>query len=170
MTSIRSPELPEPRDAFDEKLLEDVRRHGWHCVMVADEHHPEHAAANAALLPHPVYDAAFAYTVGLGRTYSHPELILVGRWQFAHQVIANVVQLIGDGQHFAAGDRSDEVLMEYEVSFGAVSDLRRLELLTCADWLNRGAQFEALQLILPDKSGAWPDEPTYDAYPQPLLA
>ncbi len=106
----------------------------------------------------------------MGRTYSHPELILVGRWQLAHQVIANVVQLIGDGQRFAAGDRSDEVLMEYEVSFGAVSDLRRLELLTCADWLNRGAQFEALQLILPDKTGAWPDDPNYGPYPQPLLA
>jgi hypothetical protein len=42
-------DLPQPRDAFDEKLLEDVRRYGCHCVRVADEHHPEHAVDSAAL-------------------------------------------------------------------------------------------------------------------------
>jgi hypothetical protein len=162
-------DLPEPRDASDEKLLADVREFGWHCVRVADEHHPEHAAANTALPPHPIYDAAFAYTVGLWRTYSHPELILVGRWQHAHPILAQVVSLIRDGRTFAAGDRSDEVLDDYEVSFGAVANHRRLELLTWADWLNKGAQFDALQLILPDRAGAWPNDPVYKAFPQPLL-
>jgi nicotinamidase-related amidase len=67
--------LPEPHDAFEAKLVTDVRKHGWHCILVADEHHPKHAALNAALGPHPVYDAAFAYTVGLELTRQHPELV-----------------------------------------------------------------------------------------------
>ncbi|MDQ6803609.1 MAG: DUF4262 domain-containing protein [Actinomycetota bacterium] len=163
-------DLPQPRDAFDEKLLDDVRRYGWHCVLVADEHHPEHAAQNAALGPHPIYDAAFAYTVGVEVSFAHPELILVGRWQHAHPFLAQAVSLVKEGHRFAPGDSSTDVLDGYPVRFGVVSDFRRIELLTCVDWLNRGRAFSALQLILPDRAGRWPDDPAYDAYPQPLLA
>ncbi len=41
-------DLSEPEDAFDEKLLADVREAGWHCVLVATEHHGQHAGANLA--------------------------------------------------------------------------------------------------------------------------
>ena len=44
-----------------------------------------------------------------------------------------------------------------------------VELLTYADWANRRGPFEALQLILPDSSGRWPEDPDYNAYAQPLL-
>lgn len=96
-------DLPEPEDAFDEKLLADIREYGWHCVLVANEHHPEHAERNAALGPHPVYDATFAYTVGLWQTHTHPEVILVGRWPQAHAILANVVSIIEEGMHFRPG-------------------------------------------------------------------
>ena len=72
-------DLPGPEDSFDEKLIADVRTFGWHCLHVADEHHPEHAEQNAAEGRHPIYDAAFSYTLGLWLTHSHPELVLVGR-------------------------------------------------------------------------------------------
>ncbi len=170
MTSEGRPELPEPRDQFDEKLVADVREYGWHCVLVADEHHPEHAEANAALEPHPVYDAGFAYTVGVGLSFAHPELILIGRWQHAHAILGAVVSLVSDGHRFAAGDESDEVLDGYRVSFAAVSEQRRVELLTCVDWLHHGGPFEALQLILPDSAGRWPEDPAYNAFSQPRLA
>src|SRR4051794_1833600 len=106
-------DLPDPEDRFDEKLIADVREHGWHCVLVADEHHPEHAEEIAAMGPHPIYDAAFAYTVGLWLTLRHPELVLVGRWQRAHATIATVVRLIEAGHAFAPGDRSSEILEGY---------------------------------------------------------
>lgn len=163
-------DLPEPQDAFDRKLLADVREHGWHCVLVADEHHPEHAALNAALAPHPVYDAAFAYTVGLWLTWRHPELVLVGRWPHAHAIIASAVALVTAGRRLQDGETSDEVLDGYDVRFARVSEGRRVELLTYADWANGRRPFEAIQLVLPDSSGRWPDDPGYDSYPQPLLA
>jgi hypothetical protein len=162
-------DLPVPESDFDERLVADVREHGWHCILVADEHHPEHAAANAALGPHPIYDAAFAYTVGLSLTKDHPEFVLVGRWQQAHAILAAAVELVTGGRRLAAGEVSDEVLHGYDVRFGPVSDERRLELLTYVDWANRRRQFEALQIILPDSSGRWPEDPEYDSYPQPLL-
>jgi hypothetical protein len=162
-------DLPQPESDFDERVVADVRRYGWHCVLVADEHHPEHAALNAARGPHPVYDAAFAYTVGLWLTKDQPELVLVGRWQQAHGIIAAAVESITGGRRRAPGEVSDEVLQGYDVRFGPVSDERRVELLTYADWANRRRPFEALQLILPDSSGRWPEDPQYDSYPQPLL-
>jgi Domain of unknown function (DUF4262) len=56
------------------------------------------------------------------------------------------------------------------VRFGAVSTERRTELLTYASWLNQRRPFDALQVILPDRQGVWPDEEHYDAFAQPLLA
>jgi hypothetical protein len=163
-------DLPEPEDAFDEKLVDDVRRFGWHCVLVANENHPEHAAANRALPPHPIYDAAFAYTAGLWLTRGHPELVLVGRWQHAHAILATVVSLIEDGARFQVGDVTEEVLDDYPVRFGAVSASRRIELLTYADWVNRRRPFDALQVILPDRQHNWPEEARYGGFPQPMLA
>ncbi len=162
-------DLPEPEGALDEKLLADIHEHGWHCVLVADESHPEHAERNAALGPHSIYDAAFAYTVGLWLTQSHPELVLVGRWQRAHGILASAVSLLEDGTRFAPGDETDAVLDGYPVRFCAVSEPRRDELLTYASWANNRRPFEALQLVLPDRQGRWPWEVGYDAYPQPLL-
>jgi len=161
--------LPEPEDASDEKLISDIRAYGWHCIHVADEHHPEHAAQNAALGPHPIYDAAFSYTVGLSLTLDHPELVLVGRWRHNHAIVAAAVAEIERGRRFAVGSTSDEVLEGYEVCFGAVAASRREELLTYASWANRREPFDALQLILPDAAGRWPWDSGYASVPQPLL-
>jgi hypothetical protein len=162
-------DLPDPEDEFDEKLLGDVRGVGWHCIHVADEYHPEHAAENAALGPHPIYDAAFSYTVGLWLTQSHPELVLVGRWRQNHAIIGAAVSLIKDGNRFDGGSRSDQVVRGYDVCFVRVSSARRTELLTYADWANHRRHFEALQLVLPDAEGRWPWDDGYASVPQPLL-
>jgi hypothetical protein len=162
-------DLPEPEDSFDERLIADIREYGWHCVLVDDAHHPEHAAENAALGPHPVYDATFAYSVGLWLTRHHAELILVGRWQHAHAMIASAVSLIEDGVRFHIGDVTDQILEGHEVGFRGVSADQREELLTYASWTNRRRPFEALQLVLPDVTGLWPWDPGYAGFPQPLL-
>jgi hypothetical protein len=91
------------------------RSYGWHCIQVADEYHPEHAAENAALPPHAVYDAAFSYTVGSCRTFQHPRTDR--RWALAARAWLNViVEMIREGQRFAPGDRTDEVLEGYDDS------------------------------------------------------
>jgi hypothetical protein len=170
MESSPPPELPEPETEFDEGVLDHIREFGWSCVSITDRAHPEHAAANAALGPHPVYDAGFVYTVGLWLTWQHPELILVGAWTNAHAVLSAAVRLVESGTAFSAGDESNEVLGTYPVRLGAVNDERALELLTFAHWANRRRPFDALQLVLPDKAVRWPGEAGYDSYPQPLLA
>ena len=147
--------LPEPEDAFDAKLVSDVREFGWHCVLVGAEGEA---------------DPPYAYTVGLQHTYGHPEIVLVGRWQHAHGILGAAVELVAEGARLAPGDESDEVLEGYPVRFGAVSAEQRLELLTYAEWLYGGREFAAVQLVLPDRAGRMPDDPGYDGYAQPLLA
>jgi hypothetical protein len=149
--------LPAPEDAFETKLVADVRRYGWHCVLVGDD---GHAAP----------EAPYAYTVGLTHSYGHPELVLVGRWQHAHGILGAAVEVVQAGARLAPGDESDDVLEGYPVRFGAVSAARCADLLTHAAWLYRHRPFTALQVILPDGGGRMPDEPDYDGYAQPLLA
>lgn len=146
--------LPEPENAFDAKLVADVREYGWHCVLVGAEGEA---------------DPPFAYTVGLLHSYEHAELVLVGRWQHAHGILGAAVDLVSEGATLAPGDESDDVVEGYPVRFGPVSDEQRTELLTYAEWLYPGRAFPALQLILPDRAGRMPDDVGYDGYPQPLL-
>ena len=162
-------DLPDPEDAFDEDLIANVHEHGWAWIHVADEHHPHHPR-DAEAEADPVADASFGYTLGVSLTLAHPEIILVGRWEHRHAFVAQVVRLIEDGERFAPGDTSDDVLTDLPVMFGAVSESERKWRLTYADWLNRRRPFEAVQLILPGPNGAWPWEREYVALAQPLLA
>jgi hypothetical protein len=124
--------------------------------------------------PHPpaqaAYEALFTYTVGLRETFGHPEVILVGRWSSAHPILNVVGELVREGARFAPGDRSDDVVDGYPARFGAVCDQCREACLTWASWAADREPFEALQLILPDATGRWPDEPDYGGFPQPLLS
>jgi hypothetical protein len=162
-------DLPTPDDDFDRKLISDIHEYGWHCLLVAAEHHPKHAAQNAALGPHPIYDAAFAYTVGLPLTRDHPELILVGRWPHAHAILQTTVAVIEGGSRFGHGDESDEVLEGYPVRFHGVSRAWADHLLTYASWVHHRRPFEAVQLVLPDRETRWPWEPDYAGPPQPVI-
>ena len=162
-------DLPTPENDFDRKLIADIHEYGWHCLLVADEHHPEHAEQNAALGPHPIYDAAFAYTVGLTLTRDHPELILVGRWPQAHAILQTAVGAIESGTRFAHGSESDEILEGYPVRFHRVSPDWAEHLLTYTSWVRRRRPFEAVQLVLPDRERRWPSDEGYSGPPQPII-
>jgi Domain of unknown function (DUF4262) len=162
-------DLPPPDDDFDRKLISDIHEYGWHCLLVADENHPEHAEQNAALGPDPIYDAAFAYTVGLTLTRDHPELVLVGRWPQAHAILQSAVAVIEAGTHFDHGDESDDVLEGYPVRFHGVTREWADYLLTYASWVHHRSPFDAVQLVLPDRETRWPWEDGYAGPPQPII-
>src|SRR4051812_23358833 len=96
---------PEPADEHDRKLLADVERHGWHVIGVEeDEEGP-----------------AFAYSIGLYRSFGHPEVIVFGLpVRVLHRVINAVGEEVRSGERFGHLDESGDVLQGYNVVFRTV--------------------------------------------------
>ena len=163
--------LPEPTDDTERQVLGDIARHGWHVVLVREGVHEHERPGPWAADPtaQAAYEATFSYTVGLTYAFGHPEVVLVGGWQHAHAYLNVVGQMVEEGQRFTGGDTTDELLEGFTVRVGPVAEEPRRELLTWADWAVQRQPFDALQLILPDTAGRWPNDPNYHAFSQPLL-
>jgi hypothetical protein len=165
--------LPKPADEEEARVVEKIREHGWYAWHVRDEFHPHHEAWTH---PDPAVEAAschgFSYTVGLWPLRRRPELIVTGNWgamEKMHDILGAAVERVFDGAEFHAGDEDDQVLERLPVRFGPVARLFRLELLTWSHWAARRRDFEALQLLLPDREARWPGDAGYAGPPQPLL-
>lgn len=86
----------------DRLVLEDIRDYGWHVVNVASD----------GSAP------AWSFSVGLGVTFEHPELIVFGLdVNTMHAMINNAVAEIEGGLAFQDRSRSAEVLEAYSCTF-----------------------------------------------------
>ena len=86
---------PRPRDRSEEKAADDVRQFGWHVVMI-----PEKDGT-----------PGWAFTVGLMKTFGHPEVVVFGLDQeVAHLVLNDVSARVRDGLKIVDGTRADELL------------------------------------------------------------
>jgi hypothetical protein len=146
VTKKKSFQAPRPSDEHDRKLLADVEEHGWHVICVEeDEQGP-----------------GFAYSIGLFRTFQHPEVIVFG---LAVSVMHPMVNAVGEGirsgnrlQHL---DESDEILEGYNVAFRQVEQKHYAEYLGYARWFYGGNGFPVLQCVWPDKRHRYPWHPDY---------
>src|SRR6266567_367855 len=151
----------DPVDKVEQEVIAGVEEHGWYCMVVlprGDE--PE------GFVP-------FAYTVGLWRTYEHPELIIVGamRPEVLHGLLAVAAANVKGGRRYAVGERYDDIAQRFESQMGMVTPANREAFLTYADWFNGRRPFGAIQLLWTDPEGRFPGEPGYDEsrFRQPLL-
>lgn len=127
--------------AAEERCVADVAQHGLHVIKVGD------AAA----------DATFAYTVGLHRTFGHPEVILLGLdLDVMHALLNDLADELRRGARFAADDVSDAFLEGYDVTFRPVPARQYRPYLGWANWFNGGTGYPALQMIYPDRERRWP--------------
>jgi hypothetical protein len=131
-------------DPEDAKIAKDVREHGWHAVSVPDTSPP------------------FVYTCGLQTTFSHPELIVFGlEGQLAYGVLAAMVEDVRKGRSFVEPQTYLGVLEEgmpiatrsvhpsqHEIYLGYAMAHCRIA--------GKAEGLEALQVLWPDKSGAFP--------------
>jgi hypothetical protein len=65
--------------------------------------------------------------------------------------------------------RTGELLEGFTVRFDEISDSCRVQLSPRADLANSRSAFGALQLVLPDTTGRWPEDPDYNGFAQPEL-
>lgn len=133
--------LPIPADDGDRKLLEDVRTQGRHIVLIeADDEGP-----------------AFGFTVGLHRTYGHPEVILFGlRIQVIHALLDHIGDRVAAGSRFDAWHEADELLEGRKVIFAPAEPRHYREYLGYACWFHQGTNFPVLQCLWPDAADLFP--------------
>lgn len=141
-------ELPTARDHSDQRVLDDVVRHGCHVVgVLADEKGP-----------------AYSYSIGLFRNFGHPEILVFG---LAHPLMQRIInglkENIRGGTSFVVGNRYPDILEGFDCAFRLVSTKHYRELLGYARWFHGGDDFPVVQCVWPDRQGRFPWEPSFNA-------
>lgn len=131
-------------DSGEQKLLDNIRKFGWHCMQVfGDDQHE-----------------AFSYTVGLFHTYGHPELLIYGLpSEVAHTILSIAVDAIANGKAINRGEPTDALLEGYSCVFVPVPSTEYPEHVGFARWYYDGDSFPVEQIIWPSRAGLFPWHP-----------
>lgn len=146
-------------DASEQRVIDDVRRVGWHLVGIEDD--PE--------------GPAFVYSIGLYHTLGQPEIIIFGlnSTTTMAQIINNIGDEMRSGAKFDDWHESSEILEGYFCMFRRVDRDTYRNYLGFGRWFYQGDGFPTLQCIWPDKEGRYPWHPDFLAAlreRQPVLA
>jgi len=132
---------------MDDEFADDVRKYGWSAVAINDHVPP------------------FQYTIGLMRTWNHPELIVFGLdSNNAHALLSGLVRNIRAGQSYANPGTYTVAIgsHEHRVGFRRVHSTQQPLYLGFAMGflrsVGRMGQLEAVQTFWPDASGRFPFE------------
>lgn len=111
-----------------------------------------------------VTEPPFAYTVGLTKTFQHPELIVVGqKRELMHFMLNECAYRVKDGLRLTPGMLLDGVIEGFAVEVRAL-DPKLLSFLGYARWFYEGRPFEALQVVWPDLTGRFPGDPAVEGW------
>ena len=139
---------PAPRDDEDRKLLADIDQFGWHVIGVEqDDDGP-----------------GFAYSIGLYRSFGHPEILVIGLdTNVTFGMVNGVGELIRGGKRFDDFDESGDVLDGFNVAFRRVEKAHYAGYVGYARWFYEGDDFPILQCVWPDSRQRYPWNPDYPA-------
>jgi hypothetical protein len=137
------PRRGEPLDASDLRVIADVAQTGLH------------VACGASIGGAP----AFAFSIGLFRTFDHPEVAMFGLASAALEAaIHQVGERVRAGERFDEGDVVEGILEGRTVAFRRIVPRHYPSYLGYAVWYHGGARFPALQATWADPAGHFPWE------------
>jgi hypothetical protein len=133
-------------DDIERKLVSDIEEFGWHVIKIfEDDEGP-----------------AFAYSIGLFKNFSHPEIIVFGLdVNLMHRMINLVGEEVRQGRRFADDEAASGILEGYDVRFLNVASRHYHEHVGYARWFYTGDDFLLLQCLWPDKKGRFPTDPGF---------
>ncbi len=141
----------------DDEIAADVAEYGWAVISI-----PEDTAG-----------PGFSYTVGLQRSFGHPEILLAGLPPpTAHSVLNDAGEMVRAGRTFTPGAVTAELLEGYDATFRPVPEFQFPAYLGEALRFYNGEPLQVLQLVYPDRGGRWPwDEGVHAGFraAQPVL-
>jgi hypothetical protein len=133
--------LPEPEDDRDRKLLADIARVGWAVIGIPEDDE----------------GPGYAFSVGLYRTFGHPEVILIGLpWKLSYRFINDIGAAVKAGKQYEPGREYDDLVEGYPAVFVAVDRGHYKEYLGTAGWFYRGWDFPVVQMVWCDRDRCWP--------------
>lgn len=145
----------------DRELLANVERYGWSFMYVSPR------------MGDPEPHVFWGYTIGVFRTWQHPDLILFGPpAEATHAVLSKAVELVAGGQALEPGREYERILEAHGCRFLDVDPRWYGAFLGSAQWYYETAGgFPVRQLVLPDVEGHYPWEKGYGIRrgAQPLL-
>ena len=121
--------------------MNDIETYGLHVIQVMeDESGP-----------------GFGYSIGLFKTYKHPEIIIVGlRLELIHDLINGMAEDIKNGKSFEAGHFYGDIIEGFDCYFTLVDSSYYREYLGYAQWYYKDTEFPVLQCIYPTVKGIYP--------------
>ncbi|XZE20685.1 DUF4262 domain-containing protein [Pirellulaceae bacterium SH449] len=146
-------------DKDEQRVIDDIHRVGWHIVGIEEDRE----------------GPAFAYSIGMQYTFSHPEIIILGL--NGATVMMDIINAIGEeirkGARFQDWHESDQILQGYSCMFRTVPSDVYPDYLGYAIWFYRPSPFPVLQCVWPDSQNRFPWQPdcqTGIQVRQPILA
>ena len=141
----------------EKRIIDTVAKHGWQISMIESDG----------------YNPSFAYTIGLVKTFGHPELIVFGLDTRLMDELLNIAgDLIKNGQNIQLNKDYNNFLENYNCQFIGVHKDYYSDYLGYCTWFNNGINFDVYQLVWPNKKGNFPwnkgDDERFD-FRQPLL-
>ena len=123
------------------KTQADVKEFGWHVILVPEDDQ----------------GPSFAYSVGLHKTFNHPEILVLGlEIKVMHQMINGIGDRVKEGTRFLSGQRYQDILSGYDCLFAEVEEKYYRDYFGQAAAFYRGHSFQVLQCLWPDKHGLFP--------------
>ena len=142
--------LSAPETALDDgekNFVANIREHGWFRTSVfSDEDH-----------------SGFSYTTGFWATLGKPELIMFGlRSETAHAVFWDVFRDLKSGRDLPVRTPTGDVFGNQPACLFLMDKAMYPEYLGWSRWFYAGDDFPCLQLVWPDRSGAFPWDRSFD--------
>jgi hypothetical protein len=132
------------------KILNDVDEFGWHVIKVLkDETGP-----------------GFGYSIGLSKTFNHPEIIIVGlKPDLIHSIINDIGESIKQGTRFPPLYFHSNLIEGFDCYFTLVKPEFYEQYVGQALWYYGNNDFPLIQCIYPSVKGIYPWQ---EAWPESI--
>lgn len=136
-------------DEIEERALEEIKKHGWHLIIVPDDEE----------------GPGFVYSVGMVQTLKHPEIIMFGlESELMVDIINGMGEEIRKGRRFDKAGLAKDLLKGYPCKMVPVAEQWHAEYMRYAMWhrrqVGKAGTLAAVQCVWPDKKGRFPDDPS----------
>lgn len=129
---------------YEQKLLDNIKVHGWQCTSVG---------AGDGSPP-------FSYTVGLFQSFGYPELMIVGlASKISHDILTIAARAAQKGTPLNLEEPTDVLVDGYSCVFVRVPESEYRIYVTSSSWYYESNSFPLYQIVWPSKDGHFPWHP-----------